>query len=72
MYKKKGSDDLFYKVEEIQRNGDFKEVERKFNIKNFEVGFKCNGKLAYKHVKGGVILVPTEFTLKKNISLFRN
>ena len=72
MYKKKGSNLLYYKVNEIQINGDFKEVERKFNIKNFEIGFKCNGKLAYKHVKGGVILVPTEFTLKKNISLFKN
>lgn len=72
MYKKKGSEDLFYKVDELQRDGNFREVERKFNIKDFEIGFTCNGKLAYKHVKGGVILVPTEFTIKKNISLFKN
>lgn len=72
MYKKKGSEDLFYKVDELQKDGNFREVERKFNIKDFEIGFTCNGKLAYKHVKGGVILVPTEFTIKKNISLFKN
>ena len=72
MYKKKGSDLLYYKADTLQKDGNFIEEEHTFDIKNFEIGFKCNGKLAYKHVKGGVILVPTEFTLKKNISLFRN
>ena len=34
------------------------------NIKDFEVGFTSSGKLTYKHVKGGVKLVNTEFTIK--------
>lgn len=71
MYKKeKNSNTLYYKEYELQKNGEFKEVEREFNINDFKIGFTCTGKLTYKHVKGGVLLVPTEFTLKKNISLF--
>lgn len=31
---------------------------------NFYNGFTCGGKLTYKHVKGGVILTETEFTIK--------
>lgn len=31
---------------------------------NFKTGFKCGGKLTFKHVKGGVLLVETEFTIK--------
>lgn len=31
---------------------------------NFKTGFKCGGKLTYKHVKGGVLLVETEFSIK--------
>lgn len=31
---------------------------------NFKEGLKVDGKLAFKHVKGGVNLVPTEFTIK--------
>lgn len=31
---------------------------------NFKTGFKCGGKLVFKHVKGGVKLVETEFTIK--------
>lgn len=30
---------------------------------NFKTGFTCGGKLMYKHVKGGVILVETTFTI---------
>jgi hypothetical protein len=30
----------------------------------FKVGFTCKGKLAYKHVKGGVILEDTNFTIR--------
>lgn len=33
---------------------------------NFKTGFKCGGKLTYKHVKGGVILVETEFSIKED------
>lgn len=32
---------------------------------NFKVGLTVPGKLTYKHVKGGVILVDTEFTIKE-------
>lgn len=31
---------------------------------NFKTGFSCGGKLIFKHVKGGVKLVETEFTIK--------
>ena len=33
---------------------------------NFKEGLKVNGKLTFHHVKGGVILVPTEFTIKED------
>lgn len=32
---------------------------------NFKTGFTCGGKLTFKHVKGGVKLVETEFTIKE-------
>ena len=32
---------------------------------NFKQGFTCGGKLTFKHVKGGVKLVETEFTIKE-------
>lgn len=35
------------------------------NWNNFEVGFTCEGKLMFKHVKGGVKLVDTDFTIKE-------
>ena len=31
----------------------------------FKTGFSCGGKLTFKHVKGGVILVETDFTIKE-------
>lgn len=31
----------------------------------FKTGFSCDGKLTFKHVKGGVILVDTQFTIKE-------
>lgn len=31
----------------------------------FKTGFTCGGKLTYKHVKGGVMLVETEFTIRE-------
>lgn len=31
---------------------------------NFKTGFTCGGKLTFKHIKGGVKLVETEFTIK--------
>lgn len=30
----------------------------------FKTGFTCSGKLTFKHVRGGVILIDTEFTIK--------
>lgn len=38
---------------------DFVEWEK------FKTGFTCGGKLTFKHVKGGVILVETDFTIKE-------
>ena len=43
---------------------------------NFKTGFSCGGKLTYSHVKGGVKLIETEFTIKeekliKDIKKFR-
>lgn len=35
------------------------------NWKNFKTGFSCGGKLTFKHIKGGVILEETEFTIKE-------
>ena len=39
---------------------------------NFKQGFTCGGKLTFKHVKGGVILVETDFTIKQDKTLVRN
>ena len=38
----------------------------------FKQGFTCGGKLTFKHVKGGVILVETDFTIKQDKTLVRN
>lgn len=66
MYKKEGiNDKLFYKTYEYNASGKAEEIEKEFNIKDFEVGFTANGKLSFKHVKGGVILVPSEFSIKE-------
>lgn len=32
----------------------------------FKTGFTCSGKLTFKHVKGGVKLVETDFTIKED------
>ena len=37
----------------------------KVEWENFKTGFTCGGKLTFKHVKGGVILVDTDFTIKE-------
>ena len=41
------------------------EVEKEFNLKDFEIWFTATGKLGFKHVRGGVILIPTEFSIKE-------
>ena len=74
MYEKKEiKNSLFYKTYELDISGKEIEVEKEFNLNDFEVGFKANGKLMFKHVKGGVILIPTEFSIKeqKIISKFK-
>ena len=38
----------------------------------FKQGFSCGGKLTFKHIKGGVKLVETEFTIKKDKDLIKN
>ena len=38
---------------------------------NFKEGLNVNGKLAFHHVKGGVILVETEFTIKEDKKLIK-
>jgi len=38
---------------------------KEFDINDFKVGFMCGGKLGFKHVPGGVILVETSFLLKE-------
>lgn len=35
--------------------------------KTFKEGFTCGGKLTFKHVKGGVKLVETDFTIKSSV-----
>lgn len=47
-----------------------KKVHKMVNFENFETGFTTTNfndefkKLTYKHVKGGVMLVNTDFTIK--------
>lgn len=41
-----------------------KKLSDKVNFRNFKRNFTTGGKLTFKHVKGGVILANTEFTIK--------
>lgn len=43
-----------------------KQCYKYVNYENFETGFTCPDKLRFKHVKGGVILVNTDFTIKED------
>lgn len=38
---------------------------------NFKEGLKVDGKLTFHHVKGGVILIPSEFTIKEDKKLIK-
>ena len=38
----------------------------------FKEGFTCSGKLTPKHIKGGVLLVETDFTIKSDKTLVKN
>lgn len=69
----------FTKARFIRQKCYIEEIDGKFKItcaglpsrcydfvtwENFKTGFKCGGKLIFKHVKGGVKLIETEFTIK--------
>jgi len=41
-----------------------KRLTHKVNFNNFKQGFETDGKLMFKHVKGGVVLENTSFTIK--------
>lgn len=41
-----------------------KKLSDKVTLDNFKPGFTCNGKLTFKHVKGGVLLADSPFTIK--------
>ena len=49
-----------------------KECYKYVDWDNFKQGFRCGGKLVFKQVKGGVILVETDFTIKQDKTLVRN
>ena len=42
-----------------------KNISSKVNFDNFNTDFSTDGKLSFRHTKGGVILVDTTFTIKK-------
>jgi hypothetical protein len=39
-------------------------IKQHVNFDNFEIGFSSFGKLAPKHVRGGVVLIDSKFTIK--------
>lgn len=49
-----------------------KECYKYVEWNKFKQGFTCSGKLTFKHVKGGVKLVETDFTIKHDYELKRN
>ena len=40
--------------------------------KEFKEGFKCGGKLMFSHIKGGVKLIETDFTIKSYKPLLKS
>ena len=49
-----------------------KECYKYVEWEKFKQGFTCGGKLTFKHVKGGVKLVETDFTIKYDKTLKKN
>ena len=49
-----------------------KECYKYVEWEKFKEGFTCSGKLTFKHVKGGVKLVETDFTIKRDKTLVKN
>ena len=71
---------IFTKAKFIRQKCYIEEIDNKIKItcaglpkncydsvtwENFKTGFTCGGKLTYTHVKGGIILKETEFTIKE-------
>ena len=54
---------------EITCAGMPKSCYKNVTWEDFKVGFTCEGKLTFKHVKGGVMLVNTDFTIKEEKNL---
>ena len=74
----------FTKARFVRQKTYIEEIDGKMNItcaglpkrcydqvewKNFRSGLKVDGKLTFKHVKGGVNLIETEFTIKEDKKL---
>lgn len=49
-----------------------KECYKHVEWEKFKQGFTCSGKLTFKQVKGGVKLVETDFTIKRDKTLIKN
>ena len=49
-----------------------KECYKYVEWNKFKEGFTCGGKLVFKHVKGGVKLIETDFTIKSDKTLIKN
>ena len=62
LYKKNKDDNkLYYQT----YNNKLQKIEKSFDLKDFKVGLIVAGKLIFKHVKGGVILKETDFSIKE-------
>lgn len=80
-------ENTFSRAKFIRQKTYLKEIDGKIHItcagmpkscydyvewKSFKEGFSCGGKLRFSHIKGGVKLVPTEFTIKHDTDLTKN
>lgn len=80
-------ENTFSRAKFIRQKTYLKEIDGKIHItcagmpkscydyvewKSFKEGFSCGGKLRFSHIKGGVKLVPTEFTIKHDNDLTKN
>lgn len=44
-----------------------KDCYENVNFENFKTGFSCTCKKTFKHVPNGVVLIPTDFTIKETL-----
>lgn len=72
IYKKFNLQKGYYYEIKITCAGMPKECYKYVEWENFKEGFTCSGKLMFKHVKGGVKLVNTDFTIKRDRTLIKN